>query len=501
MPKNEISWMYYDLVDEGPFCTRAAQAAIPHTFRAQRAQQLADSLPALPENHDTEVLRQVVHKLQQQGAQAYIVGGYVRDALLGIPSKDIDVEIFGMESEQLKELLSTFGTVDCIGESFGVFLIHGVNIDWSLPRRDSKIGRGHRGFSVECDPQLSIEAAVQRRDLSINAIMADPLSGEIIDPCNGLDDLRQGILRAVDAKLFGDDPLRGLRAVRFAAVYGFQPNAELLQLMSQQNLSELSSERLWGEWEKIALKSRLPSLAFKALDDSGLIRYFPQMAALRETLQEAEWHPEGDVYTHTAMVCDRAVLLRNGDHEHDLLLMLSALCHDFGKPLSTAFTDGRWRSPGHEHSGIEPSEDFLALIHSPLKIRKQVCALVRDHLKPFAFAQSPTGPAAYRRLARKLDQDDLSVQLLADLSEADYRGRTLSDVNNEHIDAIEQFRNSCEEHGVDQQAPQPIVLGRHLLTRGFTPGKELGIVLRKCFDYQLESGESDIENIISACLP
>lgn len=493
-------WIHSDINDSGPFCTRAAKAAISYTFQTLRPQQVADTLPVLPDNKDVSILRKVARELQQQGGCAYIVGGYVRDSLIGVASKDIDVEVFGVSSEQLKNILSRYGTVDCIGESFGVFLIHGVNIDWCLPRRDSKIGRGHRGFSVHCDPQLSIEDAVRRRDLSINALMADVLSGEIIDPCNGRADLQQGILRAVDAQLFGDDPLRGLRAVRFAAVYGFLPDDELLGLMRAQNLSELSSERLWGEWGKIALKSRLPSLAFKVLDDSDLIRYFPQLAALRDTPQEPQWHPEGDVYTHTAMVCDRAAALRTGDREHDLALMFGALCHDFGKPSTTEFVDERWRSPGHEQAGLIPSEEFLDGIHSPLQLRTQVKGLVREHLKPFAFFSGNAGPAAYRRLARKLADDGVGLPLLAALCEADYRGRTLADVDDDNIEAITFFQGKCTEYGVADSAPQPIVLGRHLLSRGHTPGKHLGAILQKCFDYQLESGEENIEIILKKCL-
>ena len=434
------------------------------------------------------------------GGRVFVVGGYVRDRLIGLDSKDIDVEVFGLSADQLKALLSKKGTVDCIGESFGVFMLHGHDIDWSLPRKDSKVGRGHRGIDVHCDPELSYADAARRRDLTINALMWDPLANELIDPFNGLADLRSGTLRAVDADLFGDDPLRGLRAVRMAAVFGFLPDEALLQIMSEQDLSELSKERFWGEWEKIALKSRLPSLAFLCLEDSGLIRFFPELDAMRGVEQEAEWHPEGDVYVHTAMVADAAVPLRNGKREHDLALMLGAICHDLGKAPTTAFEDGRWRSKAHDVAGVPLTESFMHSIQSPHHLIKQVCSLVENHLRPVSLQNGKAGPAAYRRLARKSADSGVTLQLLAEVCEADHRGRTTDDASAKRIDYIHSFYERIEELALNEVAPEPIVQGRHLLKLGHKPGPQLGKLLKQCFEYQLETGESDVELILAAVL-
>jgi tRNA nucleotidyltransferase (CCA-adding enzyme) len=170
--------------------------------------------------------------------------------------------------------------------------------------------------------------------------------------------------------------------------------------MSQQDLSELSRERLWGEWEKIALHSRKPSMAFLALEDADLLGFFPELDALRDVMQDPEWHPEGDVYVHTAMVMDAAVALRNGQRDHDLALMFGALCHDLGKPPTTAFIDGRWRSRAHDQEGVRPTQQLLQRIQCPQRVCKQVEILVAEHLRPIALQKGGAGAAAYRRLAR-----------------------------------------------------------------------------------------------------
>lgn len=442
------------------------------------------------------VVLRVARRIRAAGGRAFVVGGYVRDQLLGLCSKDLDIEVFGIEADQLQNLLSSEGTVDTVGASFGVFMIHGIDIDWSLPRRDSKHGRGHRGIRVHTDPGLSYQEAARRRDLTMNAFMWDPLDGELLDPFGGREALHQGVLRAVDARLFSDDPLRALRVVRMATTFGFVPEPALLNLMREQDLSELSRERLWGEWEKIALKSRLPSLAFLSLEDSGLLRFFPELDALRDVQQDPEWHPEGDVYVHTAMVMDAAVALRSGEREHDLALMLGALCHDLGKADTTAFIDGHWRSRGHDQEGLRPTQQLLQRFQTPPRLVKQVEALVLEHLKPIALEKGGAGPAAYRRLARKCGERHVHLRLLAEVCEADHRGRTTDDATADAIPYLNNFYQRIDEMQLADSTPEPVVQGRHLLERGYQPGPGLGRLLKRCFDYQIESGCDDINAIL-----
>ena len=153
--------------------------------------------------------------VRDAGGRALIVGGWVRDRLLGIDAKDLDIEVFGIAPERLKDLVAAFGRVDTVGEAFTVYKVAGLDV--SLPRRESKTGKGHKGFRVEGDPSLSFDDAARRRDFTINAISFDPLTGEFIDPFHGREDLDARLLRIVDRTTFADDSLRVLRALQFAA--------------------------------------------------------------------------------------------------------------------------------------------------------------------------------------------------------------------------------------------------------------------------------------------
>lgn len=495
------TWIKQPIPPTSAFAQRAARAAVPHSFYGLKPDRVSHAPTALDLNDpDQAQVHSILEAIRSQGGTGFIVGGYVRDQLLGIPSKDIDVEVFGLDGDQLKTILSSYGTVDLIGEQFGVFMVHGIDVDWSLPRQDSKSGKGHRGVSVHTDPGLSFAEAARRRDLSINALMWNPLSNEIVDPYNGIDDLKNGVLRAVDKQLFSDDPLRGLRAVRMSALFGFLPDEELLDLMGRQDLSELSPERIWGEWEKICLRSTLPSLAFYTLEESGLITYFSEIDALRDVQQDPHWHPEGDVYIHTAMVMDAAVQLRNGERTHDLALMFGALCHDLGKAPTTEYEGGRWRSKNHDNAGIPLTESLLSQIHCPHKLIKQVSALVAHHLKPVSLQKGNAGPGAYRRLARACGDAGINMRLLAEVCEADHRGRTTDDALDPEISYIKSFMDIIDDLAITDSAPTPIVQGRDLIEAGVKPGKKMGILLKRCFDYQLKHGETDKQTIIKAIL-
>jgi tRNA nucleotidyltransferase (CCA-adding enzyme) len=272
------------------------------------------------------------------GGRALVVGGSVRDALLGQESKDVDVEVFGLPAERLKTILESFGRVDTVGESFTVYKLG--NIDVSLPRRESKSGRGHKGFVVQGDPSLSFVEAARRRDFTINAIAQDPLTGELIDPFEGARDLKARRLRVVDSRTFGDDSLRVLRALQFAARFELTVDDETRTLLRSIPLDDLPAERVWGEIEKLLLLARRPSIGLALALDIGVVHLlFPEMAALVECPQEPEWHPEGDVWVHTLMVVDEARARIDGlERGPAAAMMLGALCHDLGKPLTRQAT-------------------------------------------------------------------------------------------------------------------------------------------------------------------
>ncbi len=291
--------------------------------------------------------------IRDAGGRALLVGGCVRDELMGKQPKDWDVEVYGIEPARLREVLDQFGSVNVVGEAFTVYKL-GSDLDVSLPRRERKTGRGHRAFFIEGDPSMTIEEGARRRDFTINAILQDPLTGEIIDPFNGRDDLENKTLRAVSRETFAEDSLRVLRAAQFAARFEFEIEAQTVELCRKIDLSDLPSERIWGEMEKLLLKAQHPSIGLKCLLELGVVdRLFPEIKALIDVPQDREWHPEGDVFVHTSLVIDRArELIEDLPYPRQVTVMLAALCHDFGKPSTTEFVDGSFalaRTRGSRH--------------------------------------------------------------------------------------------------------------------------------------------------------
>ena len=433
------------------------------------------------------------------GGRALLVGGYVRDRLLGIESKDVDIEVFGLPIDKLAQILAQYGTVIEIGRAFGVLRVKGLDIDFSLPRIDSKVGLGHRGFDVETNPDLDFETAARRRDLSINSIGLDPLSGEYLDPHGGRLDLERKILRATDPEHYAEDPLRGLRVAQFAARFEMTADEELIELSSALPLNEVAPERVFEELRKLLLKGRRPSMGFEFLRQSTLTRFFPELEALIGVQQDKVWHPEGDVWIHTMMVIDQAATLRTHTAD-DLALMLGALCHDFGKPAVTERIDDRVRSLGHESQGVPHSERFLVRVRAPTALIDQVKALVQHHLAPAMFIHNNAGAKGYRRLARKLDDAGVNMTLLYLVARADHLGRTTAQALAAQFPAGEAFIEQARQFLVDQQGRRDVVQGRHLIARGVEPGPEFRELLDRCRELQDEHGWEDPQQLLDAVL-
>jgi tRNA nucleotidyltransferase (CCA-adding enzyme) len=437
----------------------------------------------------------VARAVRDAGGRALIVGGWVRDRLLGLASDDIDVEVYGLAPDRLRDVLAAFGRVDAVGESFTVYKIG--HMDVALPRRESKVGRGHRGFLVTGDPFMRDTDAVRRRDFTINALMLDPLTDTIIDYVGGERDLRAGVLRAVDVTTFGDDSLRVLRGLQFAARFTLRMDEATRVLCASLPLDDLASERIYAELEKLLLRAARPSIGFALGLELGVVpRLFGEMAALVGCPQEPEWHPEGDVWVHTLMVIDRARgMIDDLDRGRQMALMLGAVCHDFGKPATTAFIDGRLRSLNHEAQGVPPTIAFLDRLNvhtiGDVDTRAQVLGLVQYHLAPGMWhkASSPVSDGAFRRLALKVDLD-----LLARLARADCQGRTGAF----DCSAMDWFEERARALGVEHQAPDPILLGRHVLAMGLTPGPAVGQVLKAVYEKQLDGTVTTLDEAIEA---
>jgi tRNA nucleotidyltransferase (CCA-adding enzyme) len=433
------------------------------------------------------------------GGRALLVGGCVRDVLMGLEPKDSDLEVYGVEPAKLRTLLDQFGPINVVGEAFTVYKL-GADLDVSLPRRERKTGRGHRAFIIEGDPSMTIAEATRRRDFTVNAILKDPLTGEIIDPFGGRRDITNKILRAISVNTFAEDSLRVLRAAQFAARFEFDIDAETIALCRAIDLSDLPAERVWGEVEKLLLRAHRPSIGLDWLRKLGPVdQLFPELRSLIGVVQDPEWHPEGDVFVHTLLVCDRArELIDDLPYAKQVTVMLAAVAHDFGKPPTTEFLEGRWRSRGHEEAGVAPTEKFLDRLNihtlDGYDVRAQVIALVREHLKPGEFfkKREEVGDGAFRRLARKCELD-----LLYRVAKADSLGRNAAWVLREKwydAEAQEWFIQRAKKLEVDQQPPAPILLGRHLLEMGLEPGPRVGEITKTIYEMQLDGRVCNLED-------
>ncbi|HEY3037271.1 MAG TPA: HD domain-containing protein [Pyrinomonadaceae bacterium] len=440
----------------------------------------------------------IANAVRDAGGRALLVGGCVRDLLMSGEPKDWDVEVYGIEPAKLRALLDQFGPVNVVGEAFTVYKL-GPDLDVSLPRRERKSGRGHRAFVIEGDPLMTVEDAARRRDFTVNAILQDPLTGEIIDPFGGHEDIKNKKLRAVSDTTFVEDSLRVLRAAQLAARFEFDIEPETVALCRAMDLSDLPAERIWGEIEKLLLRAARPFVGLDWLRKLGAVdQLFPEIKDLMEVPQDPEWHPEGDVFVHTLLVSDRAhEEIDDLPYAKQVAVMLAAVAHDFGKPSTTEFLEGRWRSRGHEEAGVLPTTKFLDRLNintlDGYDVRAQVIALVREHLKPGEFfkKRDEVGDGAFRRLARKCELD-----LLYRVAKADSLGRNADWVPREKwYDAAAQewFIQRAKELEVERQPPAPILLGRHLLEMGLEPGPRIGAITTAIYEMQLDGRVRDLE--------
>ena len=447
-------------------------------------------------------LARLLDEIRSAGGRPFIVGGAVRDALIGkdVEDQDFDVEVFGLAVGPLEDVLARSGRVDAVGQSFRVFKVSGLEgtataVDVALPRRDSKVGPGHRGIEVSGDPDLSVEEASRRRDFTMNALLWNPGTGEVLDPWDGRRDIERRLLRAVDPATFGEDPLRALRALQLAARFELDVDPATATLCAAMPLEELPAERVFGEIEKLLLQARQPSRGFVLMKEWGMLpQLAPELIPLDATPQDPEWHPEGDVWTHTLQVVDQAAALVDdlaSDRPRALTVLLGSLCHDLGKPGTTREEDGRIRSRGHEAAGLPPTTTLLERwnVHSLLgyDVRAQTLALVAHHLKPGQLYddRDRVSDGAIRRLARKVEPD-----LLYRVARADCLGRRPGRF--EPV-AMEWFRERVRQLEVEVRPPEPILRGRDVLALGLRPGPEVGRVVSAVYERQLDGTVTTLE--------
>jgi len=450
---------------------------------------LADKESDPRKKEDFEMTIKVAEAVRNEGGIALVVGGFARDAALAkfgynLKPKDIDIEVYGIQPERLKEILDEMGEVNVVGEQFLVMKLG--RLDISIPRRDSKTGKGHKGFTVYGDPEMTIKEAARRRDFTINALALDPLTGEILDFYSGVEDIKKRILRATDNRLFGDDPLRVLRGAQFAARFGFNIDLKTVEICRGLDLTELPKERIGEEWVKLLMKSERPSIGLEAMRELGVLdKLHPELKAIVGVPQSPEYHPEGDVWAHTKLVVDAAVQIakeNNLGEEEKLILVLAALCHDLGKAVATQIQeDGKITSHGHEKESLPLTDKFLKSLNISHKLIANVLLLVDHHM--FIHTATKLSASAVRRLARKLYP--VTIKNLADLATADMWGTTKIKFG-EKYPAAEALIKKAEELAVKDSKPVSLIMGRDLLALGFTPGPQIGRILKEVEEMQLD---------------
>ncbi len=445
-------------------------------------------------NKQFEQARMISDRLVKAGAdQCLLVGGCVRDHLLGIKSKDLDIEVYGLTYKKIVDALSADFAVDLVGKSFGVVKVEN-EIDVSIPRSETKSGVGHKGFNIEIDPYMSVSRAARRRDFTINSIAMD-INGIVIDPLNGRSDLEKRTLRACSTA-FREDPLRVLRGVQFASRFEFSMDPDTV-MMCQGLLEEYDSiakERVFEEWRKWAVKGKLPKHGLDVLAATQWITKYPDLLSATTTPQDPAWHPEGDVYTHTGHVCNSAVVIadRENLNENDrLILIFAALCHDLGKAETTIKNeDGRWVAPKHTEVGVHVSERFLQQIHAPEWLIDSVKPLVGEHMAHLSHQNEDPSHRTIRRLANRLAP--VSIRMWSMLCEADQSGRPPLPKSN----PVKRWEGIANQLAVNDGKPEPILMGRHLLDLGFQPGKGMGNILGEAFEQQLDGVFHDIDGAV-----
>ena len=460
------------------------------------------------ENRNFIMAHTIAEAVARLGGRTFFVGGYVRDRIMAEETArqtgaeaaagseldgtteykhmdkesgiDIDIEIHGILPEQLEQILDDLGGRTEMGKSFGIYGLKGCSLDIAMPRKETATGRGHRDFQVYVDPFLGPAKAARRRDFTVNAMMEDVLTGEVVDPYGGQQDLESGILRHVDSSSFIEDPLRVLRGAQFAARFDFTVATETVELCRTMDLTALPSERVFGELEKALLKAARPSVFFQVLREMDqLSDWFPELSALMGVEQSPVHHPEGDVWNHTMMVLDQAAKLRDGakyagsalSSSSALGFMLAALCHDLGKAVTTAAgEDGRIHALGHETKGIEIAEGFMGRITGNRKLTAYVKNMIWLHMKPNMLA----GAMSKEKSTNKMFDQSQDPEGLLLLARADNLGRTDAVINEAYetflYDRLCRYREIMD---------RPFVKGEDLVKEGMKPGP----AFKECLAY------------------
>jgi tRNA nucleotidyltransferase (CCA-adding enzyme) len=439
----------------------------------------------------------IVSVIEVREGRVLLVGGAVRDLLLGLPVKDLDIEVHGLTLEQLNDVLRQFGPVSVVGKAFGVLRLHGLDIDWSLPRID----QAGRKPIVSLDPYLPLKEAFARRDLTMNAMGIDLATYELIDPFGGYNDMRSGVLRTPNPTFFVEDPLRFYRVMQFISRFNMYPDDELNAVCTRMDISGVSRERIETECNKLLLKSENPSHGIRWIHSIGRLNgIWPELGATVGVAQNPAWHPEGDVFEHTMQALDAGARLSYVDAHEKLIIMYALLCHDLGKVDTTKEIDGVLRSPNHAQSSVVHARTLLARITHNHDLVAAVLKLVEHHMEVGQFVSGGAQAAAYKRLARKL-APQVTLAMLAQVALADKRGRNPD--GHEPLDIpvpdVDAFKEQAERYAVLYHVEPPLLQGKDFLDV-VAPGPQLGELVRLAYKLQIDEGVTDKDELKQATL-
>lgn len=458
---------------------------------------------------DKTIIKKLAERVAELGGRAYFVGGIVRDEVMGRPIKDVDIEVHGISETILETVLKEIGKPIRFGSAFGVYSLAGHNIDITLPRSESKSGAGHRDFDIRIDPFIGIKEAARRRDFTMNALLKDVLTGEITDPYGGTEDIKNRIIRHIDDRKFGEDPLRALRAAQFRSRFGFQVAPSTISICRTLDLRFLSAERVEMEMKKALLESRQPSEFFECLREMGQLGYwFQELEQLIGLEQNPAFHPEGDVWTHTMMVLDRAARFRPCVSD-PYAFMLLALTHDLGKITTTEFVNGAIHAYGHELQGAEIAERFLDRVCHGNEIKRYIRNMLPNHMRPNKIAESRSAVKKTNRLFDDVvapsdliyfaicDKPKLPHIMLSKENKEDPSGLYTESEKTREKERIDFLFDRLEIYKT--MMSEPYVTGKDLINNGITPGDDFSLILEYAHKLRLAGipKESALKQTIS----
>jgi len=464
----------------------------------------------LPGHKFPQAVHDVAHSIKKAGGRAMMVGGYVRDTLEkhfhggDEPSKDYDMEVHGMHPDHLDKHLDSIGRVDRVGKAFGVMkLTHKKHdFDISIPRRDNKVGKGHKGFMPEPDPHMTIGEAGHRRDFTMNSVAMDPHTGHVYDPHHGIKDIKSRTLRATDPKAFAEDPLRILRGAQFAARKKMTVHPHTMKLMQNagHELKDLPRERVGVEWKKLLMKGKHPEHGLKVLHDSGALKHLhPELHALTDHQHDPHDHTKGTSFEHTGRALSHVVHATKGlpDDSRESIHH-ATLMHNVGRP---AGTDDH-ASAGSAISRSTGKSQFDLEKNVATKTHK----LVGEHGAPHeiheAHKRGENTDAHIRHLAHRLGpskptaHDGSSIGDLLHVAHASH----VADGSGDPHHAGDFLRKRAKALGVHDGPQERLVTGKHLKADGVKGGRRMGRALDHAHQRQLDGDVTTHEEAKKAAL-